>query len=119
MLGETDAHSGDRRRVVSRPLDRGCHCAAAEYPGDERAPSRAPRGGMRVRTLFVTTTLIFSALALTAALAIVDVQWERVRATRSMRSATEALAGTLATIEAVALERGAHNEALLRTEIAA
>jgi signal transduction histidine kinase len=68
---------------------------------------------MRLKTLFVTGIGLFSALAMLAALAIVAQQVRSAAATRDASAAITALGPLLEVSERLALERGAHNEALL------
>src|ERR1041384_3333547 len=73
---------------------------------------------MRLKPFFIIGMAFFSSVALVPSLAIVIEEWNHVQAVEAAAGALEALRPALTISERLALERGSHNEALLKQDSA-
>jgi len=71
---------------------------------------------MRLKPFFVIGMALFSGVALVPSLAIVIEEWNHVHAVEAAGAALETLRPALTISERLALERGGHNEALLKQD---
>ena len=71
---------------------------------------------MRLKPFFIIGMALFSGAALVPSLAIVYEEWNHVQAVEAAGTALETLRPALTISERLALERGGHNEALLKQD---